>query len=231
MMKIEIRHLNKFYNGQKVLKDISFPMSPGEITGLIGINGTGKSTLMKILAGILPKTSGEIQIDGRAWRRKDLDRTGALIEQPAIYENLSAFDNLKVKALLSGAEDQRILETLDIVGLDNTRKKSGNYSLGMKVRLGIALAILSKPEFLILDEPTNGLDPVGIKELKNLIRKLASEGTSILISSHQLRDVQDVSDHILMIDRGEISYEGRVNSTEELEKVFFNIVNGKGGSL
>lgn len=231
MMNIEIRRLNKIYHGQKVLKDMSFHMNRGEITGLIGINGAGKSTLMKILAGILPKTSGEIQIDGRAWRRKDLDRTGALIEQPALYENLSAFDNLKVKALLSGVADQRILETLDLMGLENTRKKSGNYSLGMKVRLGIALAILNKPEFLILDEPTNGLDPVGIKDLKRLIKKLAEEGTSILISSHQLKDVRDVSDHILMIDRGELAYEGRVNSTEELEKVFFNIVNGRGGSL
>ncbi|MDO4721123.1 MAG: ATP-binding cassette domain-containing protein [Peptostreptococcaceae bacterium] len=230
-MNIEIRRLNKIYHGQKVLKDMSFHMNRGEITGLIGINGAGKSTLMKILAGILPKTSGEIQIDGRAWRRKDLDRTGALIEQPALYENLSAFDNLKVKALLSGVADQRILETLDLMGLENTRKKSGNYSLGMKVRLGIALAILNKPEFLILDEPTNGLDPVGIKDLKRLIKKLAEEGTSILISSHQLKDVRDVSDHILMIDRGELAYEGRVNSTEELEKVFFNIVNGRGGSL
>jgi len=226
MKKIEIKNLCKSYAEQEVLKDISFDIQGGQVTGLIGVNGAGKSTLMKILVGIISKSSGEVLIDGYPWERKDLDRISALIETPAIYENLSAFDNLKVKALLFGIDDGRILETLKIVGLENTKKKSGKYSLGMKVRLGIALALLNNPEFLILDEPTNGLDPVGIKDLKAIIRKLADKGTAILISSHQLKDVKDVSDHIVMINRGEIAYQGSVNSTEELEKVFFNIVNG-----
>lgn len=226
MKKIEIKNLCKSYAEQEVLKDISFDIQGGQVTGLIGVNGAGKSTLMKILVGIISKSSGEVLIDGSPWKRKDLDRISALIETPAIYENLSAFDNLKVKALLFGIDDGRILETLKIVGLENTKKKSGKYSLGMKVRLGIALALLNDPEFLILDEPTNGLDPVGIKDLKAIIRKLADKGTAILISSHQLKDVKDVSDHIVMINRGEIAYQGSVNSTEELEKVFFNIVNG-----
>lgn len=226
MKKIEIKNLCKSYAEQEVLKDISFDIQGGQVTGLIGVNGAGKSTLMKILVGIISKSSGEVLIDGSCWKRKDLDRISALIETPAIYENLSAFDNLKVKALLFGIDDGRILETLKIVGLENTKKKSGKYSLGMKVRLGIALALLNDPEFLILDEPTNGLDPVGIKDLKAIIRKSADKGTAILISSHQLKDVKDVSDHIVMINRGEIAYQGSVNSTEELEKVFFNIVNG-----
>lgn len=225
MKRMEIRSLSKNYSKQKVLKDLSFEMRGGEVTGLIGVNGAGKSTLMKILAGILPKSSGEIRIDGKAWERTDVERISALIEHPAIYENLSAFDNLKVKALLFGIEDARILEVLKIVGLENTGKKSGKYSMGMKVRLGIALALLNRPEFLILDEPTNGLDPVGIQDLKNVIRNLAKEGVAILISSHQLKDVKDISDNVVMIHQGEMAYEGKAPSTEELEKVFFEIVN------
>lgn len=225
MKRMEVRALSKNYPKQKVLKDLSFEVRGGEVTGLIGVNGAGKSTLMKILAGILPKSSGEIRIDGKAWERTDVERIGALIEHPAIYENLSAFDNLKVKALLFGIEDARILEVLKIVGLENTGKKSGKYSMGMKVRLGIALALLNRPEFLILDEPTNGLDPVGIQDLKKVIRSLAAEGVAILISSHQLKDVKDISDNVVMIHQGEMAYEGKAPSTEELEKVFFEIVN------
>lgn len=226
MKKIEIKNLCKSYGEQEVVKDISFDIRGGQVTGLIGINGAGKSTIMKILVGIIPKSSGEVLIDSCALQRKDLDRISALIETPAIYENLSAFDNLKVKALLFGIDNNRILETLRIVGLENTKKKASKFSLGMKVRLGIALALLNDPEFLILDEPTNGLDPIGINDLKTLIRELADSGRAVLISSHQLKDVKDVSDHIVMINRGGISYQGSVDSTEELEKIFFNIVNG-----
>lgn len=223
-MYIKIDKLQKKYKGQIILNNISFQIQKGEICGLIGINGAGKSTLMKILMGITQKTSGEIYIDNSPWCRKNLEKMGGIIEKPAIYENLNAFDNLKVKALLYNINDKQIYETLNIVGLKNTNKKTMHFSMGMKMRLGIALAILNKPEFLILDEPTNGLDPLGIKEFKELIMKLKNNKTTILLSSHQLKDIAEISTHIIMINKGQIAYDGFFNSTEQLEKKFFEII-------
>lgn len=224
-MNIKIENLRKEYAKQVVLNDISFQIKAGEICGLVGVNGAGKSTLMKILMGIVPKTSGDVYIDDKKWCREHLDKMGGLIETPPIYGNLSAFDNLKVKALINDIRNDRILEVLNIVGLENTKKRSAKFSMGMKMRLGIALAILNNPKILILDEPTNGLDPVGIKELKGLIKGLSQKGTTILLSSHQLKDVAEISDHIIMIEKGNISYDGACESTEKLERKFFEIIN------
>lgn len=224
-MEIIVKDLRKEYGNQTILEDISFKIKDGEICGLVGINGAGKSTLMKILIGIIGKTNGEILVDGKNWNRNNLDRMGALIESPPLYGNLSAFDNLKTKALLNNIDNNRILEVLQMVGLENNKKKAKRFSMGMKMRLGIGLAILNNPSFLILDEPTNGLDPVGIKELKNLILSLARKGTTVLVSSHQLKDVAEISEHIVMINKGKIAYDGICESTEKLEKEFFNIVN------
>lgn len=224
-MEIIVKDLRKEYGNQTVLEDISFKIKDGEVCGLVGINGAGKSTLMKILVGIIEKTSGEILIDGKDWTRNNLDQMGALIEAPPLYGNLSAFDNLKTKALINNIGNERIIEVLQTVGLENNKKKARKFSMGMKMRLGIGLAILNNPSFLILDEPTNGLDPVGIKDLKNLILSLAKKGTTVLVSSHQLKDVAEISEHIVMIDRGKIAYDGVCESTEKLEKEFFNIVN------
>lgn len=224
-MEVKIKELRKEYKNQIVLDDVSFNIKSGEVCGLVGINGAGKSTLMKILMGIISKTSGHIYINNEEWSRRDLGEMGAIIESPPIYGNLNAYDNLKVKALVNNVGDERIVEVLKIVDLENTKKKSENYSMGMKMRLGIGMAILHRPKFLILDEPTNGLDPVGIKDLKELIKSISNEGVSILISSHQLKDVAEVSDHIVMINKGKISYDGPCTSPEELEKEFFMIVN------
>lgn len=224
-MEIIVKDLRKEYGNQTILEDISFKIKDGEICGLVGINGAGKSTLMKILIGIIGKTNGEILVDGKNWNRNNLDRMGALIESPPLYGNLSAFDNLKTKALLNNIDNNRILEVLQMVGLENNKKKAKRFSMGMKMRLGIGLAILNNPSFLILDEPTNGLDPVGIKDLKNLILSLAKKGITVLISSHQLKDVAEISKHIIMIDKGKVAYDGVCESTETLETEFFNIVN------
>lgn len=223
-MKISIENLRKEYDSRIILKDISFEIEAGEICGLVGVNGAGKSTLMKILMGIISKTDGSVLVDGKDWCRDDLDRMGALIEHPPIYGNLNAFDNLKVKALINGIGNERVLEVLKIIGLENEKKRASKFSMGMKMRLGIGLAILNVPEFLIFDEPTNGLDPVGIEDFKHLVGELSCGGTTVLVSSHQLKDVAEISEHVVMINGGEVAYEGRRKSTEELERAFFEII-------
>ncbi|MCD0110561.1 ATP-binding cassette domain-containing protein, partial [Streptococcus agalactiae] len=155
--------------------------------GLLGPNGAGKSTTLKMITGMIHKTSGQICFEGHEWSREDLSDIGALIEMPALYENLSARENLKARTLLLGLPDSRIDEVLEIVSLKDTgKKKSGQFSLGMKQRLGIAIALLNNPKLLILDEPTNGLDPLGIQELRDLIRSFPEKGITVILSSHIL---------------------------------------------
>ena len=216
--------VSKKYINYYAVDKVSISIQKGEIYGLIGENGAGKSTLMKILFGLVQKSSGEIRFDGSS---KNKHLLGALIEAPAIYHNLSAFDNLKTKALLYDIPDSKIFETLEIIGLSNTgKKKAGKFSLGMKQRLGIGMAILTDPQFLILDEPTNGLDPDGINELLDLIRSLKAEGMTILVSSHQLLEISKVADHILILDKGKIQYDGENKNVDSLERLFFKIVHG-----
>lgn len=143
---------------------------------MLGANGAGKSTTLKMITGILKPTSGSIEFDGHTWQRSDLNHIGALIEMPPLYENLTAYENLKVRSTLLGLTDKKIEEVLQIVRLTETgRKRAGQFSLGMKQRLGIAIALLNSPKLLILDEPTNGLDPVGIEELRELIRSFPAK--------------------------------------------------------
>lgn len=207
-MQIQIKHIKKVFKDKEVLNDISFTIESGSICGLLGVNGAGKSTLMKILYGLESQSAGEILFDGKtSIEIKDDKKFGALIESPAIYMNLSAFDNLKTKALLYDIPDETIRETLNLIGLANTgRKKAGKFSLGMKQRLGLGMAIITNPEFLILDEPTNGLDPDGIKELLDLINSLKQKGITILISSHQLHEVSKIADDIVILHQGKIHY-------------------------
>ena len=191
-----------------------------------------KSTILKMITGMINPTSGEIVFDGRPWSRKALGEIGALIENPPIYENLSARDNLKVRALLLGVDDKRIDDVLQTVSLTDTgKKKAGQFSLGMKQRLGIAMALLGNPKLLILDEPTNGLDPIGIEELRQLIRSFPAQGITVILSSHILSEVQMVADHVGIISNGILGYEGPLEEGENLEELFMNIVreNGKAG--
>lgn len=227
-MQIQIKHIKKIFKDKEVLKDISFTIKSGSICGLLGVNGAGKSTLMKILYGLESQSAGEILFDGKTSKEiKDDKKFGALIESPAIYMNLSAFDNLKTKALLYDIPDETIRETLNLIGLANTgRKKAGKFSLGMKQRLGLGMAIITDPEFLILDEPTNGLDPDGIKELLDLINSLKQKGMTILISSHQLHEVSKIANDIVILHQGEIHYNQPNQDKQDLEKLFFSIVHG-----
>lgn len=221
---IEIKNLSKEFRGQQVLKNITMEIPRGCVYGLLGPNGAGKSTLLKSMTGLLRPSSGEIYFQGHKWSRKDLADIGALIETPPIYENLTAWENMKVRAVLLGASDERIREVLQITDIADTgKKKSGAFSLGMKQRLGIALALLGNPRLLVLDEPINGLDPMGIQELRHLIRSFPEKGITVIISSHILSEIQQTADYIGIISNGRLGFAGRVDEHENLEELFMEI--------
>lgn len=217
--------LCKNFRGQAAVNNVSLNIQRNSVYGLLGPNGAGKSTTLKMITGILKPTSGIIEFDGHPWSRKDLSSIGALIETPPLYENLTAYENLKVRATLLGIDDERIDEVLQIVRLTDTgKKRAGQFSLGMKQRLGIAVALLNDPQLLILDEPTNGLDPVGIEELRELIRSLPEKGITVILSSHILSEVQQIADHIGIIAGGVLGYENVLRSSENLEQLFMDVV-------
>ena len=221
---LETKKLSKRFKKQDAVKDVSIAIERNTIYGLLGINGAGKSTFLKMITGMLKPTSGEIIFNGHKWRRSDLKSIGSLIEEAPLYENLTAWENLKVRTTVLGLPDSRIDEVLKIVNLENTgKKKCGKFSMGMKQRLGIAIALLNSPEFLILDEPTNGLDPFGIHELRELIRSFPQKGITVILSSHILSEVEQIADHIGIIWGGHLEYEGRISRGENLEKLFMDI--------
>ncbi|EGC82710.1 lantibiotic protection ABC transporter ATP-binding protein [Anaerococcus prevotii] len=222
---LETKNLTKTFGNQKAVDNISLKIKKNSIYGLLGPNGAGKSTTLKMITGMIHKTSGEIFFEGHKWSRDDLSDIGALIEIPALYENLSARENLKVRTLLLGLPDSRIDEVLEIVSLKDTgKKKSGQFSLGMKQRLGIAIALLNNPKLLILDEPTNGLDPLGIQELRDLIRSFPEKGITVILSSHILAEVEQTADHIGIINNGKLQYQNIINHDDNLEELFMNVI-------
>ena len=222
---VEIKNLEKSFKKQPVLKNISLSIPENCVYGLLGPNGAGKSTLLKMITGLMRPDSGQIVFQGHPWSRKDLKKIGGLIETPPIYENLSAWENLKVRALMLGETEDRIREVLKIVDLTDTEKKpSGKFSLGMKQRLGIAMALLGHPKLLILDEPVNGLDPLGIQELRHLIRSFPDQGITVVVSSHILSEIQLTADYIGIMANGRLGYEGIVDESQDLEQLFMKIV-------
>lgn len=218
-------NLCKYFKKQKAVDNVSITVRENSIYGLLGTNGAGKSTTLKMITGMLRPTNGKVLFNGHDWTRKDLEQIGALIETPPLYDNLSAAENLEVRAKLLGVPKARIDEVLEIVDLQNTgRKKAGQFSMGMKQRLGIAIALLNNPKLLILDEPTNGLDPIGIQELRSLIRSFPSQGITVILSSHILSEVQLIADDIGIISNGILGYEGQMNKDEDLENLFIEVV-------
>ena len=221
---LETKNLCKTFKKQQAVKDISILVKRNSIYGLLGANGAGKSTLLKMITGMLRPTSGEILFDGHKWNRKDLSEIGSLIESAPLYENLTAKENLKVRTTVLGLPDSRIKEVLNIVDLKDTgKKKAGQFSMGMKQRLGIAIALLNNPKLLILDEPTNGLDPFGIQELRELIKSFPKEGITVILSSHMLSEVEQIADHIGIIANGILGYQGELRKDQDLEKLFMEI--------
>ncbi|MHB9942149.1 lantibiotic ABC transporter ATP-binding protein [Clostridium sporogenes] len=222
---LQTKDICKVFKGQHAVNNISITVRENSVYGLLGPNGAGKSTMLKMLTGMLRPTSGKIIFDNHHWTRKDLASIGALIEAPPLYENLTARENLKVRTTLLGLKDSRIDEVLKIVDLTNTGKKTaGKFSMGMKQRLGIAIALLNNPKLLILDEPTNGLDPIGIQELRELIRSFPKQGITVILSSHILAEVQLIADHIGIISNGILGYEAKINPSENLETLFTEVV-------
>ena len=204
-MMLQTKNLCKSFKHQEAVHKVSLNVEKGKVYGLLGPNGAGKSTTLKMLTGILKPSSGEIYFDGKPWSRNILSEIGALIENPPIYDNLSAWENLKVRALLLGVEDDRISEVLKIVSLTNTgKKRAGQFSLGMKQRLGIAAAIYEAPELILLDEPTNGLDEAGREQICGLLRKERERGALIVLASHDSAILETVSDEIYSISGGRI---------------------------
>ncbi|MER2128787.1 lantibiotic protection ABC transporter ATP-binding protein [Solibacillus sp.] len=222
---LQTKQLTKKYRGSNVLNGVSISVRKNTIYGLLGPNGAGKSTALKIITGLLKQTSGQVTFNGKQWTRKDLVNIGSLIENAPLYGNLTAKENLEVINTILGLPKERIEEVLQIVGLTNTgSKRVMDFSMGMKQRLGIALALLNRPKLLILDEPTNGLDPIGIQELRELIASLPKQGMSVLLSSHMLSEVEHLVDDIGIISNGRLGYEGKYHSYENLETLFTDVV-------
>lgn len=206
---IYVDGLIKEYAGIKVVDGVSFSVNKGEIYGLLGKNGAGKTTIMKILLGLANPTSGKVSILGKDMsvnsEKKVLKKVGCIIENPGFYSNLTGTENLEIFAKLRGLDQDSVKKALELVNLPYKDKKLfSKYSLGMKQRLAIANAIMHNPEILVLDEPINGLDPIGIAEVRELLKKLKESGVSILISSHILSELENVADRISIIDFGKM---------------------------
>ena len=205
---VEIKELFKIIDKEDILSDISLQIAEGEIYGLLGPNGAGKTTLMKCMLSLLTITSGSIEIFGKnlqEHREEILSQVGSIIETPIFYENCTAKEILEIHAqyMEKNITELDIISTLRMVGLKNTTKKVKEFSLGMRQRLGLARAFLTKPRLLILDEPINGLDPIGIQEIRNLLQLLSKEhGITILISSHILSEISQIADKIGVIKNG-----------------------------
>ena len=211
---IEVQGLTKKYDNTVAVQSASFTVPRGTICGFVGPNGAGKTTTIRMLLGLITPTSGSGTVLGHSITEpeKYLASVGALIEGPAVYPALSGSENLKVLATMAGIPTERVDELINLVGLTGRGgDKFKTYSLGMKQRLGIAAALLPSPEILILDEPTNGLDPEGIQEVRDLLKKLASEGTTVFVSSHLLSEIEIISHHIVMLRKGEVVFAGSIN--------------------
>ena len=230
---LETRGLTKRFgrgaNAQVAVNGVSLHVGEGRVYGLLGPNGAGKSTTLKMVTGMLRPTSGQILVDGHPWSRDDLYAIGSLIEQPPLYPNLTARENLLVRTTLLGIPEGRIDEVLETVDLTDTgSKRAGRFSLGMKQRLGIAIALLASPRLLILDEPTNGLDPIGIEELRGLIRSFPTHGITVIVSSHILGEVEQTADDIGIIVGGRLAYEAPLQRGQDLEALFMDVCRRTG---
>lgn len=223
---IKVRNVSKEINGKKILDNINFDIYEGEIVGLVGPNGAGKSTLLKIMSGLYPNDEGLVEyysIDLKHNYEKAMSMVGTLIESPDLYKNLSGFDNLELfKSMFKDVDEKRIKEIVEIVEMEkHLGKKFKTYSLGMKERLGIAASLINKPKILILDEPTNGLDPIGVKNVMNLLKEM--KGTTILISSHLLSEIEQLCDRVIFINSGKIVSIKTLDKSSNKKNVTFEV--------
>jgi ABC-2 type transport system ATP-binding protein len=214
---LSVHNLKKTIRGRPIIKGISFDIHAGEIFGFLGPNGAGKTTTIRMLVNLIRPTEGSIRLCGfdiHKQPNKALGKVGCIVENPELYSYLTGWENLEHFArMLPGITVERIQEVVDLVGLPaRIHDKVKTYSLGMRQRLGIAQALLGDPKLLILDEPTNGLDPQGIKEMRDFIRRLAQSGLSLFVSSHLLSEIQQLCDRVAIISQGALVYVGEVDS-------------------
>ncbi|HEY8826278.1 MAG TPA: ATP-binding cassette domain-containing protein [Jatrophihabitantaceae bacterium] len=204
---IEVTGLTKRYGDKTAVKDLTFTVKPGIVTGFLGPNGAGKSTTMRMIAGLDAPTAGSVLVNGRPYKdaRAPMAELGTLLEAKAVHTGRSAFNHLLALAQTNGVPKSRVSELIDLVGLgDVARKRVGGFSLGMGQRLGIASALLGDPQTVILDEPINGLDPEGILWVRNLLKGLAAEGRTVFVSSHLMSEMSQTAEHLIVIGRGEL---------------------------
>ena len=227
---LECKNLYKSFGKKQILKDVSFEINKGDILAFIGPNGSGKTTTIKMILGLQKIDSGSVIINGYDVEKdfiKAIEKVGCIVENPDSYMYLSGYQNLLLKAnCYDNIDKNKINEVVEIVGLKNRiNDKVSKYSLGMRQRLGIALALLNDPNILILDEPTNGLDPEGIKDLRNLLKKLAKEGIGVLISSHNLAELDSFCNKVCIINNGMIIDTGDAKSFKQTDSKYLFIVD------
>ncbi len=210
---LTINNLTKKFGPLTAVKNLSFTIEKGNVYGILGPNGSGKSTTLGIVLNVVNRTSGDFEwFDGAETTHDALKRVGAIIERPNFYPYMTAVQNLELVCKIKGVDTSNVIEKLELVGLlDRKDSKFRTFSLGMKQRLAIASALLNDPEILILDEPTNGLDPQGIHQIREIIKKIASRGTTILLASHLLDEVEKVCSHVVILRKGESLYTGSVD--------------------
>lgn len=219
---LKINNLHKKYGKVHAVNNVSIEIKKGNVYGILGPNGSGKSTTLGIVLNVVNKTSGDFQwFDGAHSTHEALKKVGAIIERPNFYPYMSAEDNLKLVCKIKNIPFTKVTEKLELVGLlERKDSKFKTFSLGMKQRLAIASALLNDPEILILDEPTNGLDPQGIRQIRDLIRIIANQGTTILLASHLLDEVEKVCSHVIVIRNGVTLYQGTVDGITANEGFF-----------
>ncbi len=219
---LSIKNLNKRFGSLQALKNVSFEIHKGNVYGILGPNGSGKSTTLGIILNVVNKTSGEYSwFGGTMQTHEALKKVGAIIERPNFYPYMTAKENLELVCKIKGINYAKVNEKLELVGLvERQDSKFSTFSLGMKQRLAIASALLNDPEILILDEPTNGLDPQGIHQIRDIIKHIAAQGTTILLASHLLDEVEKVCTHALVLRKGEVLYSGLVDGMSANEGFF-----------
>ncbi len=230
---LELKNVSKSFGKRKIIDDISLEVKEGEILGFLGPNGSGKTTTIKMILRLIDMDSGEIKVNGFDNKKQfenAMECIGAIVENPDMYKYMSALDNLKLHARIRNISTRRINEVIELVGLKGRENdKVGKYSLGMKQRLGLALTLLHKPKILILDEPTNGLDPAGIKQLRDILKEIAHKKcVAVFVSSHILSEMQLMCDRVAVIDNGKVVKIQKVKEQAEeetIEKVELRVVN------
>ena len=217
---LELKNVSKTFGKRKVIDNLSLEVKEGEIFGFLGPNGSGKTTTIKMILKLIDNDEGTIKVNGYDTEKqfeKAMECIGAIVENPDMYKYMSGIDNLKLHARIRNVSKQRIDEVLKLVELDNrSKEKVGKYSLGMKQRLGLAITLLHKPKVLILDEPTNGLDPAGIKKLRDILKEIShKDGVAVFVSSHILSEMQLMCDRVAGIDNGKVVKIEEISSEEE----------------